>query len=591
MFRARAPDGIVAVKILGPASELDDAARARFHREIAALGTLSHPHLISLVDHGIDTELGPYLVVPLLPGTNLRGVCGGRALCPEAAVLIALPIIEATAALHAQGYVHRDLKPENVIAGPDGAITVIDLGLAWHDDMSRHTDTGAAVGSVGYMAPEQLEGHAVDQRADVWALGVMIFEWITGKRPFARARPAEEAAAVLVGACARLAAADRRASTELSDLVARCLSLDPSKRPSAPELASALAQSIDWTDDAAAERAAVIADPVAYQQRVAPFRVRRLERQAREAIEAGKPFAALAACDRGLAYAPEHAALLELVAEAELAAGSRPSVLVEPATASSADASTTARTSETFETGASTTAQTTVVGPAPSATLRRPAPRWRWFLVGALGIAAGAAATYALIPDRADTRAPDPAPSTRATGDREMLSGFMSIFDRALDQRAVPGPTAAPTGPTPTTARGWLELAGTQEPAQAVASVRRALALSPEWLEAQVALCVTLAGAHDDGAIGACTVALKRRPTEPSALAARGTAYLRAKQPAEAIADLDRLIAVDPDPKWRLVRARAKTAAGDARGAARDLAAACDLGDATACSELRATKP
>ena len=81
---------------------------------------------------------------------------------------------------------------------------MIDLGLAWREGMTRHTDTGAAVGSVGYMAPEQVEGRAVDARADVWALGVMLYEWIVGKRPFARARPAEEAAAMLVGVYARL---------------------------------------------------------------------------------------------------------------------------------------------------------------------------------------------------------------------------------------------------------------------------------------------------------------------------------------------------------------------------------------------------
>ena len=174
---------------------MDDAARARFRREIAALEGLAHPHLVAMIDHGVDAELGPYLVLPLLAGTTLRELVGNRAICPEAALLLIQPIALATAALHAAGYVHRDLKPENVIAGPDGAVTVIDLGLAWREGMTRHTDTGAAVGSVGYMAPEQIEGRTVDTRADVWSLGVMLYEWIAGKRPFARARAAEEAAA------------------------------------------------------------------------------------------------------------------------------------------------------------------------------------------------------------------------------------------------------------------------------------------------------------------------------------------------------------------------------------------------------------
>src|SRR5262249_50865194 len=164
-------------------------------------------------------------------------------------------------------------KPENVIAGPDGSITVIDLGLAWREGMTRHTDTGAAVGSVGYMAPEQIEGSPVDTRADVWALGVMIYEWIAGKRPFARPRPAEEAAAMLLGACPRLTAADRRCDDELAELVARCLAVDPAKRPTVAELATAVDAMIDWTDAIPGERAAVIADPLGYQARVAPFRI------------------------------------------------------------------------------------------------------------------------------------------------------------------------------------------------------------------------------------------------------------------------------------------------------------------------------
>jgi tetratricopeptide (TPR) repeat protein len=581
VYRARGPAGPVAVKILGPASDLDDAARARFRREIGALGQIAHPHLISLVDHGIDPELGPYLVVPLLAGTNMRALCGGKSLCPEAALLLVQPIAAATAALHAAGYVHRDLKPENVIAGPDGAVTVIDLGLAWREGMTRHTDTGAAVGSVGYMAPEQVEGHAVDNRADIWALGVMIFEWITGERPFARARPAEEAAAVLVGACARLTAADRRASADLADLVARCLAVDPARRPSAPEVVSALAAMIDWTDEPAPERAAVIADPDAYQQRIASFRVRRLERHAREAISAGKPFAALAACDRGLAYAPDHADLLALVAEAERAAGDKPRP--EPI----APALIAADEHRPPEVRAATA--------APSEPTRRRAPRWPWFVVGAAGIAAGAAITYAMIPDRADpwasssTSAPAPTVATTTSPiddrDRELMHDFVSVFGRALDDSASRTTPPTPGGAAPTTARGWLDLAATQQPTEAVASIRHALQLSPDWIDAQRALCASLAAAKDDGALGACAVALRRKPNDPTMLAARGAAYLQAGKPTDAIADFDRVIAVDPDPRWRRLRAHAKAAAGDHRGAAHDLASACQLGDAAACKE------
>lgn len=553
IYRARGPAGAVAVKILGPASDLDDAARARFQREIAALGQIAHPNLVTLIDHGIDAELGPYLVLPLLAGANLRSLCSGR-LCPEAALLLVQPIAHAVAALHAHGIIHRDLKPENAIAAPDGTITVIDLGLAWREGMTRHTETGAAVGSVGYMAPEQIEGRAVDPQADVWALGVMLYEMIAGKRPFARPRPAEEAAAALLGTCPKLSAADRRAGEDLAELVARCLALDPAKRPAAQELARSLDALIDWTDDTATERAAAVADPIDYQARVAAFRIRRLERVAHEALAAGVPFAALAACDRGLAYAPEHPGLLALVSTAE-AATARPA---PPATS------------------------------APAVTSHR---TW-WIVAGSVivlagvGVAAKLWSSASADPWAAPTVTPAgssaPAPLLPDEGDRKMAGNLISVFGRAMDRRdgtATPesdralakdmvgvfGEAMARAGVDikpdthageriPTTATGWLQRAGTEEPAEALASVRHALELEPTSYEAQLALCIELAANHQDAAaIAACDGVLAKKPKDTYALLARG---------------------------------RAKAAAGDTAGSRADLAAACKLGKKSACAEL-----
>ncbi len=569
VYRARGPAGMVAVKVLGPAADLDDAARARFHREIAALGQLAHPNLVTLLDHGIDGELGPYLVLPLLAGTHLRSLCGGR-ICPEAALLVMQPVAHAVAALHAGGYIHRDLKPENAIAAPDGTITVIDLGLAWRDGMTRHTDTGAAVGSVGYMAPEQIEGRAIDAKADVWALGVMIYEMIAGKRPFARPRPAEEAAAALLGTCPKLTAADRRAGEDLGELIGRCFALDPAARPTAAELAAALDAMIDWTEDLATERAAVVAEAAGYQARVAAFRTRRVERLARAALDAGAPFAALAYCDRGLAYAPDHAGLLALVAAAETSVPV--SVPAAPSAPVHALPSSVARSA-----------------PRSSRTL------WLALGGGALVIAAvGITATLVATPPTdpwstqpaaaATTSAAPiaPAPLIPDEGDRKMMGDFISVFGRAATRRdgtATPDSdraltqdlvgllgdamTRAGVDPTidphagqriPTTATGWLRRAGTEEPAEALASVRHALELEPTSYDAQLALCIELAANHQDAAaITACTAVLDQKPRDTYALLARG---------------------------------RARTGAGDRDGAKRDLDAACKLGKKSACAEL-----
>ena len=549
VYRATGPTGTVAVKLIGNPNDFDDAAVARFEREIRALDELSHPSLIELLDHGVDAELGPYLVLPLLAGQTLRRLLDGKAVCPEAAILLVLPIAEAAAALHARGFVHRDLKPENVIATPDGAITVIDLGLAWGEHMTRHTESGAAVGSIGYMAPEQLEGQNVDASVDVWAIGVMIYEAIVGKRPFARARPTEEVAATLLGQYSKLSAADRRAGEELDALVAQCLQLDAKKRPSIDQVATTLRGQIDWASEVTVERAAAIADPAGYQTKVAPFRVRRIERVAREAIDAKKPFVALALCDRGLAYAPDHAVLVELIAKAESATGGKPAE-------------------------------------------QKPKSNARW-IVG--GCAVGAAAIFAIAVLRNDPNKfkPEPAAPTVTTTtsqisdeDKALVRGFMGLFDKALDasnrtpSKSPPGPYGSPA---PTTARGWLERAKTQEPADALESIRHALVLSPDWAEAQDMLCVVLAATKDEAAIDACAKSIKRSPANWQLHAARGAALVNANRGAEALADLDVVVAADPSPKWRRLRATARSAAGDDAGAQKDLHDACELGDAVAC--------
>src|SRR3569832_1680221 len=420
--------------------------------------------------------------------------------------------------------------------------------------MTRHTDTGAAVGSVGYMAPEQIEGRVVEPHANVWALGVMLYEMIAGKRPFARPRPAEEAAAALLGTCPKLSAADRRAGVDVADLVARCFALDPAKRPTAQELANAIDALIDWTDDTATERAAAVADPLGYQARIAAFRIRRMERVAQDALAAGVPFAALAACDRGLAYAPEYAGLLALVAAAEKATA-------QPST-------------------------------PPSAPARR-APRTWWWIGASVVVLAGVGVGAKLWTSASSDPWAAPTPTTSAApfapaplipdeGDRKMAGNLISVFGRAMDRRdgtATPesdralakdmvgvfGEAMSRAGVDikpdphageriPTTATGWLQRAGTEEPADALASVRHALELEPTSYEAQLALCIELAANHRGAGAGAAgETGLAKKPKATYALLARG---------------------------------RAKAAAGDTAGAKADLAAACKLGKKSACAEL-----
>jgi hypothetical protein len=397
------------------------------------------------------------------------------------------------------------------------------------------------------MSPEQLDGQQVHTAADVWAIGVMLYEAIAGKRPFARSRPTEEVAATLLGSYAKLTAADRRASDELEALVASCLSLDATKRPKIDELVAALRAQIDWTDNIAEERAAAIADPVGYQQRIAAFRVRRLERTARDAIAAKKPFVALALCDRGLAYAPDHPTLVELISQAESATGGKPAV-------AKADAS-------------------------------RFKPNYIVAGCLVLVVVIFAVAILSLDKDRWKTKKTQPTTTTTTTpiseSDKQLVRGMMGLFDKALD--ASGRTSATPTGSAPTTAKGWLELAKTQEPTAALKSIRHALVIEPDWVEAQDALCVALAASKDATALEVCAKSIVRSPSAVPLRAARATALIHANRGAEAIADLDAVITADPSPQWRRLRATARSAAGDDAGARKDLADACRLGDTVAC--------
>jgi tetratricopeptide (TPR) repeat protein len=355
---------------------------------------------------------------------------------------------------------------------------------------------------------------------------------------------------------------------------------------------------IDWTDAAGGERAAVIADPAGYQARIAAFRVRRLERQAREALDAGEPFAALARCDRGLAYAADHPGLLALVAEAEAAtAAHAPASPAVPTGVATRELRAGRARPITADAAAALapTQRVPIPATAPNAQaiVSSKWRRWAWLAIAAGGACVGAIAVYLAVPEPAhDPWAPRPgggvvAPAApvhhgdRHDRDRELMSEFLSVFGQAVSR--LDGAPPEPAGPRPTTAKGWLERSRSQAPADAVASLREALALSPSWLEAQIALCAALAAAEDDGAIGACDAALQRKPGEPALLAARGAALIRAGRAREALADLDRVIKADPDPAWRRLRAHAREAAGDAEGARRDREHACQLGDAQAC--------
>ncbi len=237
----------VAVKVLPEHLAADPERLARFEREAQAVAALAHPNILTLYDIGRE-QGAPFAVTELLEGVTLRQRLAGAALPWREALEIAAAVAEGLAAAHAKGIVHRDVKPENLFLTGDGRVKILDFGLARVEApvsaeletgpyVPCQTDPGTVVGTVGYMAPEQLRGLPVDARGDLFALGCVLYELLAGRRPFAGRTAAETAAAILHDEPAPLA----DVPPEAERLVRHCLAKEPGQRPaSARDLAVAL---------------------------------------------------------------------------------------------------------------------------------------------------------------------------------------------------------------------------------------------------------------------------------------------------------------------------------------------------------------
>jgi serine/threonine protein kinase len=250
VWRARDPrlQRDVAIKVIRPSLLVEPRAAARFDVEARAAAAVSHPNVRAIFDVGA-ADGQAYVVCELLDGENLRArIAGGVALPPRQAIDIARQIADGLAAAHASGVIHRDLKPENVFLTRDGQVKIVDFGLAKLSEPGSPaeatlTGAGALLGTIAYMAPEQLRGEVADARSDLFALGVMLHEMLSGTRPFAGGNNADLMAGVLREAAAPLPAS---VPPPLARVVERCLEKDRARRfQSARDLAFALEQAAD----------------------------------------------------------------------------------------------------------------------------------------------------------------------------------------------------------------------------------------------------------------------------------------------------------------------------------------------------------
>jgi len=267
VYRARevALDREVAVKVLPAALARDPDYVQRFRNEARRFAALEHPHIVP-VYHFDDEGSLLYLVMPILKESLRDRLERESRLDPDEAIRLVSEIASALEMAHAQGLVHRDVKPENVLLDEAGKALLTDFGIARHVTFARQggaqtlSGTGLPVGTPEYMAPEQLRNEGVDQRADVYALGAMLYELLTGQAPHEAGTPYEVAALVLTAQVTPPSVRNPQIWPALERVVLTALAFRPENRyADAASLAAALQEALAAPRDASATTGALAA--------------------------------------------------------------------------------------------------------------------------------------------------------------------------------------------------------------------------------------------------------------------------------------------------------------------------------------------
>jgi hypothetical protein len=252
----------VALKILHDTFASDPDRIARFEQEAQAAAGLNHPNILRVYDVGTDGGR-TFIVSELLDGESLRGALGRGPLPIRRALALAAQVAHGLTAAHALGIVHRDLKPENVFVTTDGQVKILDFGVAKLQFSSTaaatiaptrmQTTPGMVIGTIGYMSPEQVRGLAVDTRSDLFSLGALLYEMVSGHRAFEGSTDADTMTAILTRDPDPVHVADHSLAGPLARVLARCFEKTPERRfQSAADLAFDLETLATWTSSGVA---------------------------------------------------------------------------------------------------------------------------------------------------------------------------------------------------------------------------------------------------------------------------------------------------------------------------------------------------
>ncbi|WP_026819656.1 Stk1 family PASTA domain-containing Ser/Thr kinase [Arthrobacter castelli] len=219
----------VALKVMHSHLADDDNFLNRFSQEAKSAARLSHPHVVGVLDQGHDDAL-VYLVMEYVPGRTLRALIEDRGrLQPRLALALLDAVVDGLAAAHDAGLVHRDVKPENVLLADDGRIKVGDFGLA--RAVSTSTNTGTLIGTVAYIAPELVTGGSADERSDIYSVGIMLYEMLTGHHPYTGDIPIQVAFQHVNSEVPAPSGELPGLAEDLDELVQWCTAQDPESRP------------------------------------------------------------------------------------------------------------------------------------------------------------------------------------------------------------------------------------------------------------------------------------------------------------------------------------------------------------------------
>lgn len=301
----------VAVKVLHAHLAKKQENRLRLHREAKAIARLRHENILEIYDYAKKDAENAYIVMEYVDGQNLKQFLEPLDSPPpaELCALIGLTLCSALACAHDAGIIHRDLKPENIMVSRAGVIKLMDFGIAHVFDAETMTQTGSLLGSPAHMAPEMIEGEKVDERADIFALGTVLFWLATGELPFEGKNAPQILKRVLEGLFKNPEAVEPKVGQCFADIIRRCMSYDIEERYSTVrEVATALDDFIApmQFEDVEAQLQLYLLQPAAEQETFERELILELQKQARRALELGDHTRAFRLFNRILAYEPDN---------------------------------------------------------------------------------------------------------------------------------------------------------------------------------------------------------------------------------------------------------------------------------------------